>query len=248
MSRRLAASLFLLICSASLGIAQVTLQGARVRVSENVMEGLLTRKISPAYPPLARQAGIQGAVMLQVTIDKNGEVQNIQLISGHPLLAQASIDAVRQWKYRPYLLNGEPVEVETKVQVNFTLADKPPVDGVDGGVSGGVDGGAVAGTPRSGVPQRVRVSSAVASALLLRKVPPVYPQEAKDQHIQGIVVLKVKIDKEGNVANIEALSGPTPLVAPSIEAVRQWKYRPYVLNQTPVEVETQVQVNYTLAD
>jgi protein TonB len=94
----------------------------RVRVSAGVTSGLLIRKIPPTYPPLARQARIQGTVILQAQISKTGDIQNLQLISGHPMLAPAAIEAVKQWKYKPYLLNGEPVEVETQVQVNFTLA------------------------------------------------------------------------------------------------------------------------------
>jgi periplasmic protein TonB len=94
----------------------------RVRVSSGVQSGLLIRKVNPVYPPLARQARIQGVVILQAQISKEGNIENLQLISGHPMLAPAAIEAVKQWKYKPYLLNGEPVEVETQVQVNFTLA------------------------------------------------------------------------------------------------------------------------------
>jgi protein TonB len=94
----------------------------RVRVSSGVSTGLLVRKVNPSYPPLARQARIQGTVILQAEISKSGDIQNLRLISGHPMLAPAAIEAVKQWKYKPYLLNGEPVEVETTVQVNFTLA------------------------------------------------------------------------------------------------------------------------------
>jgi protein TonB len=94
----------------------------RVRVSQGVSTGLLVRKVNPTYPPLARQARIAGTVVLQAEISKTGDIQNLHLISGHPMLAPAAIEAVKQWKYKPYLLNGEPVEVETTVQVNFTLS------------------------------------------------------------------------------------------------------------------------------
>src|SRR5215468_6256920 len=94
----------------------------RVRVSSGVQSGLLVRKVQPTYPPLARQARIQGTVVLQAQISKSGDIENLQLVSGHPMLAPAAIEAVKQWKYKPYLLNGEPVEVETTVQVNFSLA------------------------------------------------------------------------------------------------------------------------------
>jgi len=94
----------------------------RVRVSSGVQSGLLVRRVNPTYPPLARQARIRGVVLLQAQISKDGNIENLQLISGHPMLAPAAIEAVKQWKYKPYLLNGEPVEVETQVQVNFTLS------------------------------------------------------------------------------------------------------------------------------
>ena len=94
----------------------------RVRVSSGVSQGLLIKRVQPNYPPLARQARIQGTVILQAEISKEGTIQNLQLISGHPMLAPAAIEAVKQWRYKPYLLNGEPVAVDTQVVVNFTLS------------------------------------------------------------------------------------------------------------------------------
>jgi protein TonB len=94
----------------------------RVRVSSGVSQGLLIKKVTPNYPPLARQARIQGSVVLQAEISKEGTIQNLQLISGHAMLAPAAIEAVKQWRYKPYLLNGEPVAVETQVVVNFSLS------------------------------------------------------------------------------------------------------------------------------
>jgi periplasmic protein TonB len=94
----------------------------RVRVSSGVSTGLLIRKVQPNYPQLAKQARIQGTVVLQAEISKDGTIQNLQLISGHPMLAPAAIEAVKQWRYKPYLLNGEPVAVETQVVVNFSLS------------------------------------------------------------------------------------------------------------------------------
>jgi protein TonB len=94
----------------------------RVRVSQGVSQGLLIHQVKPNYPPLARQARIQGSVVLQAVIAKDGTIQGLHIVSGHPMLAPAAIDAVKQWRYKPYFLNGEPVEVETVVTVNFTLA------------------------------------------------------------------------------------------------------------------------------
>ncbi len=93
----------------------------RVRVSQGVSQGLLIHKVQPQYPALARQARIQGTVVLQALIGKDGAIQNLHVVSGHPMLTGAALDAVKQWRYKPYYLNGEPVEVETTINVNFTL-------------------------------------------------------------------------------------------------------------------------------
>jgi len=94
----------------------------RIRISQGVTQGMVISKIQPAYPKIALAARVTGVVMLKAVISKNGEIRELQLVSGHPLLVPAAIDAVKQWRYRPYLLNGEPVEVETVVTVTFQIA------------------------------------------------------------------------------------------------------------------------------
>lgn len=93
----------------------------RVRISQGVTEGMIISKITPVYPPIARAARVEGVVVLKAVIDRNGNIQNLGVVSGPTLLVSAAIDAVRQWRYRPYLLNGKPVEVETTVQVIFQI-------------------------------------------------------------------------------------------------------------------------------
>ena len=95
----------------------------RIRVGANVQQANLIYSPKPAYPPLAKQARIQGVVRLNAVVSKEGTVENLDAASGHPLLVPAALDAVRQWVYRPTLLNGEPVEVVTVVDVNFTLLE-----------------------------------------------------------------------------------------------------------------------------
>jgi periplasmic protein TonB len=109
-----------IISSTPMAVPKVSVQ--RVRVSQGVSQGLLIKKVQPSYPPLARQARIQGTVTLQAEISKDGTIENLRLMSGHPMLAPAAIEAVKQWRYKPYMLNGEPVAVETTVMVNFTLS------------------------------------------------------------------------------------------------------------------------------
>jgi len=94
----------------------------RVRVSQGVSQGLLIHKVQPQYPPLARQARVQGTVVLQAVIGKDGTIQNLHVVSGHPMLTASALEAVKQFRYKPYFLNGEPVEVETTINVIFTLA------------------------------------------------------------------------------------------------------------------------------
>ena len=95
--------------------AQRIVQGGRVQEANRIND------VKPTYPPLARQARVAGTVRLHAIIAKNGTIQELQVISGHPLLIQAALDAVRQWRYRPTLLNSEPVEVDTTIDVIFTL-------------------------------------------------------------------------------------------------------------------------------
>ena len=95
----------------------------RIRLSGSVLENNLIHRVPPTYPPLAKLARVTGTVVLQVTVSKDGRVQDLRAISGHPLLVQSAMDAVRQWRYRPSLLNGEPVEVVSEVTVAFRLAD-----------------------------------------------------------------------------------------------------------------------------
>jgi protein TonB len=94
----------------------------RIRVGGNVQAANLIRKVTPVYPPLAKQARVQGTVRFSAIIGKDGAIQNLQLVSGHPLLVPAATEAVKQWVYKPTLLNGEPVEVITQIDVNFTLS------------------------------------------------------------------------------------------------------------------------------
>ena len=234
-----------------IGAAQETAPAPLQVPPENV-QPLLIRRVAPAYPPLARQARIQGTVVLQIVINKSGEVSDLKLYSGHPMLAPAAIEAVKQWRYRPYEQDGQPVEIQTTVQVNFSMPD--------GGSTGVRDmtgepvpnlapGGQVHvcdDTSANDGPRRVRVSQGVMQGLILEKHAPEYPSDARKAHIEGTVLLGAEVGKNGSICDLALISGH-PLLAPAaIDAVRQWKYRPYLLNGQPVEVETQIQVNFTL--
>jgi periplasmic protein TonB len=108
--------------AAAVPLPKVAAPTRPVRVSQGVFEGLRLVYVKPVYPALARQARVSGSVVLQAIISRDGTIQNLHVVTGHPMLIQNAMDAVKQWRYRPYLLNGEPVEVETQITVNFTLS------------------------------------------------------------------------------------------------------------------------------
>ena len=156
------------------------------------------------------------------------------------------------------IVNGElrtPSKIPKKVSMIQEDEAPPPSNGVMGGVvggvpggsSGGVIGGLVASTappPRVAAPQKLRISSGVAEGNLINKVEPPYPQMAKIAHVQGDVVLQALISKSGAIENLRAVSGHPILIQAAMDAVRQWRYKPYLLNGEPVEVETTITVKF----
>ncbi|MGA8872109.1 MAG: TonB family protein [Candidatus Acidiferrales bacterium] len=94
----------------------------RIRVASGVVEANLIHGVPPQYPPEAGRERIEGAVVLLAVIGTDGSVQEVQVESGLPILAQAAMEAVKQWRYRPYLLNGVPVEIDSRITINFTLS------------------------------------------------------------------------------------------------------------------------------
>jgi TonB family protein len=380
----------------------------RVQVDADTASALVIRKGKITYPDEARRAGIQGAVVLRVVISNSGDVTEVAVVSGDPALTEPAAKAMKEWKYKPYQVDGSPVEMETQVSISFQITPPrqripPPVgtshddtysndyfgisyplsrdwvretdlmrskiasegnsgtyvilaaihipqdtdplradsslvveaanrsatpssqdcsqylqamntnlhsqqegkqkgDAIQLTIAGhdfyranfeyrhGVDHGTVLCTsikdymlrwhivgwskqaietavstlssltpapptplptaPQQGgnqsVPKQVLVSPGVTTGLLIKKVAPVYPQEAKNARIQGSVVLRAAINKTGDIVDLEVISGPIELVVSAVNAVRKWKYRPYLLMGEPVEVQTQIVVNYVL--
>jgi protein TonB len=101
--------------------AQSTLAAQKPRISAGGAQGLVIRPVAPLYPVSARQAHIEGTVVLQAVIGKDGNVQTVRVVSGHPMLIQAAVNAAKQWHFNPYYKDGEPVEADTQINVNFTF-------------------------------------------------------------------------------------------------------------------------------
>ena len=206
------------------------------------------------YPEAAREKQLQGQVWVKILVSETGDVENVEVISGDPILVDAAVRAAKKWKFKPFLKNGNPVKVSTKLPFNFAFAEnvheeKIPKEKVqDQKVSPVEETAGNVDNPSSldEAPRRVRVSAGVSQGLLLRKVAPVYPAEARRARIQGTVILQAKISKEGRIEDLQLISGRKELAPAAIGAVEQWLYRPYLLMGEPVEVETQIQVNFQL--
>src|SRR5258708_5665446 len=244
-------------------------QQIRVRVSENVSQAFLARKVQPRYPQEARDKQVEGTVLLKAEISAEGDVTEVTLISVDPLLVQAALNAVKQWKYRPYLLNDRPVNVETRCTVEFRTqppqgpssdaepTDAPALIGVVGDVPGGIPGGQTNGAidgiissiprvkRRADFAQRIRVSPGVSQSLLVKKVEPVYPFDARRARIHGKVVLHILITTAGDVATVKLVIGNALLPPAAMDAVKQWKYKPFLLQGLPLQVDTEVVVSFT---
>ena len=196
----------------------------------------------------AAKNGVQGKVWIHLLISETGDVESADVVSGDPDLARAALEAMKKWKFRPYIRDGKPVKVSTKMPFDFAFKDRitdatvPPDSSANAPASpaeaAGTSGEGSSGNP----PQKLRVSSGVAEGLKLHDVVPMYPREARDAHIQGEVILQATIGKDGRIHNLRALSGHPVLVKAAMGAVEQWRYRPYILLGNPVEVETTIRV------
>jgi TonB family protein len=195
------------------------------------------------YPYEARAQQLQGEVVVKVVVSETGDVQSAEVVSGDPILAQSAVDAAKKWKFKPFIKNGKPVKVSTRLPFDFAFTDKVS-DEKEPTPAGNPD--TQPNSPNAAAPQRVRVSQGVTTGLLLHKVSPVYPEDARRARIQGTVVLRARISKEGRIVDLQLVSGPEELVKAAMGAVQQWRYRPYLLLGDPVEVDTEIQVNFRL--
>lgn len=208
-----------------------------------------------AYPYQAEVDGRQGQVLVKMHIDETGNVTSAEALSGDELFRQPALKAAKKWKFEPYFRGGKAVPVSTTIPFDFafrgSVKDEPealttpnigskPSESTQDNASG-----ATQGSPP--LPTRVRISQGVSQRLLLHKVNPTYPPEAKYKGISGSVVLQAVIGKDGTIRALHAVSGPRELVQSATDAVQQWRYRPYMLKGEPVEVDTQITVNYQLS-
>jgi len=260
--RQLLAATVLFLCFLSSTIsAQQQVRGSNILVSQGVTNAFLLKKVMPIYSDDVKSTTTSGQIVLAITIDKTGRVAHAMVVErdlwgrksvnvGDPHLRQASLDAVKQWTYRPYLLNGAPVDIDTSVVLLFDfdhpnspivkLGEPPNGPPPSNSAVNAVDGGK-ASVGEFGKPL---IDPKVAETRLTGRVEPQYPQMAKIAHIQGDVVLHILIDKQGHVAKVKQKSGHPILIQAAIDAVNKWDYQPFLLNGQPTDVETSVTVKF----
>jgi len=192
-----------------------------IKATDAIDPPQLIHKVDPVYPETARRAGMMDAVILNVRSDKTGKVERVLVLKGkYDDLNKAAIDAVKKWRYKPYIQDGEPQPVVFSVTVNFQLRDKSQ-EAVEAG--GDIE------------PPRV-----------IKRVDPVYPEAARQAGIQGSVILYVTTDEEGRVNNVEVLKSIPALDKAAIEALRQWVYEPFMSKGVPTPISFSVTVRFHL--
>jgi TonB family protein len=207
----------------------------------------LIQRIDPIYPLEARQRVVQGAVVMKATIAADGTVKNFKITNGDPILRNAARDAVTQWRYEPARVEGVAFAVDTTITLNFSMGEtlKQTVFNLTQ-TQTGADGVEIAApaplpAPPAGV---TRVSGRVMASQLEKKVDPVYPADAIAADARGDVVLLATITKTGEVSDVQAVSGPYRFRDAAVNAVKQWRYGPYVVDGAAVDVQTTIKLSF----
>ena len=196
-----------------------------VRVPEEIMQKLHTVK-----PVLSAEPGMRmrGTVVLSAIVNKSGGIESLQTVSGNPMLVPAALEAVKQWRYRPYEVNGIPRAVETTIRVEFPEASEEKSE-----------------APAAESP--VLANAEDMRGRLIYRVAPIYPPLPRQARIQGVVIVRIIINKLGEVRDMRVVSG-NPMLAPAaVDAIKKWRYIPYESGGRTAEIETEVQVIFTLA-
>jgi TonB family protein len=197
-------------------------KNGKVSLSSAEATGNLVSKVAPVYPAEAKAAGIEGTVRLNAVIAKDGHMKELHVIGGPIMLQQSSMDAVKQWVYKPYLLKGEPVEVETQIQVIYMLGTKHP---------------------EKSDAQPEEKAEAASTPRLIKSVDAIYPPEAKTAHQEGLVLVKTKIDTSGQ-PTVLGVEGPEVFWKSAKAAVEQYRFQPAVKDGQPVEATINIEVNF----
>lgn len=225
-----------LLPSISAGLQNSSPQAAPVKITMDDAAMLLLRAVDPVPAPEVRN--LIGRVEVELRIDKTGSVAAVTVTSGNPALAGAAVEAFKQYKFRPYTVKESAAEVICPAISIFSGT-------AEGAQSypGSLD---VARTRTTQLARRLKVSPVLLDQNKIHDEKPRYPGAAQMGHIQGDVVIRVTINKQGRVENLNALSGHPLLREEALEAVKAWRYRPFLINGEPVEVDSLVTVQFRM--
>ncbi len=205
-------------------------QGA-VRIGGDIREPRKIQDMRPNYPSAALAARVQGLVILEADVDTTGKVVQANVLRSIPLLDQAAVDAVLQWRYEPTLVNGVAVPIRMTVTVNFLA---PPAAG---------DAGSLAAPATANAPA---APSGTRAPIKIRDVKPTYPPDALAAHVEGLVTLDVAIDTDGTVKDVTVVRSVPLLDQAAVDAVRRWQYTPAVVDGMRVSTRATVTITFTL--
>jgi len=194
-------------------------EGDAVRAVGDIQPPKPIKEVPPRYPEIARQARVEGTVILEAKTDELGNVIGARILRSIPILDQAAIDAVKQWKYQPLIIAGKPRKILFTVTVRFVLHEGTKEDAMNQFAAGAV-----------------RAIKDIMPPKLVKEVPPVYPEIARQSKVEGVVILGVKTDEEGRVKDFIVLRSIPLLDQAAIDAVRQWVYEPMIVNGKAVPV------------
>lgn len=236
-------------------VAGQTAQHAQevVRVGSQIAPPMKIKDVRPVYPPIALSARVEGVVIVEVDIDTEGAVSAARVLRPVALLDEAALEAVRQWRFTPTVLNGQPVPVVMTVSVAFRLGPDgqpappppPPSPAPPAVVAPAALPQPAAVSWNPGDPP-LRIGGQIKEPKKLKDVRPVYPEIALHARVQGVVILEVQIDQDGRVSNARVLRPVALLDDAAIDAVLQWEFMPTLVNGQPVPVIMTVTVNFTL--
>ncbi len=223
---------------------------AETRVPPDVADQHLKQKQEPEYPAKALDAKLQGNVVLDILIGKNGKVKEVRLVGGDPILAHSAMDAVRHWRYAPFTSQGAGVETRTTVTVSFVLTTGPyTCPGEQGNqYNFRTDSGTPASSATVASPQAVfKVGGSVKPPQAIHTPDPEYTPSARKAARQGTAVLSAIVTPDGKVAvvKMERVLG-YGLDQKAIDAVCQWKFKPALEDDQPVAVQINVEVTFRL--
>jgi TonB family protein len=204
-------------------------EGDAVRAVGKVQPPKIVKMVNPVYPEIARQGRVEGVVILEAKTDEEGNVVEARILRSIKVLDQAAIDAVKQWKYEPLVIDGKAHQVVFTVTVRFVL---------DEGIKKDVIKKFAAGA--------VRAEGDIKPPKLVKETAPVYPEAARIAGVQGVVILSVKTDERGKVADTMVLRSIPLLDQAAIDAVKQWVYEPFVQDGKPVPIVFTVTVRFQL--